>query len=73
MGANQIDLQLENLIAGDANVAKLSDTGGDGVRKFIAGHNFIDYGASPVHTLARIRRQKYRPAFDGNFANCFER
>src|SRR5215469_6853748 len=72
MRAHQVDLKFAYLMARDAHLAELAHARGDGVRNLIAGHQFFDHGASAIHRLACIGRQKHRLMVDGNLAHGFE-
>ncbi len=73
MRANQIDLQLANLIAGDAHVAQLSDSGSDGVRDFIARNNLVDHGTGQLNRRAGIGSEEHSSAFPGDLAHVLQR
>lgn len=73
MGSNQIDLQLADLVRGDANIAQFPHTGRDRVSNFVGGDDFIDDSAGMVDQLSRIGREEHRAALMGDFAYCFQR
>jgi hypothetical protein len=52
--ADQVDLQLANLVANNANVAELAHTGRDRIGQLVAGNDLVDHGPRPVDSLARI-------------------
>jgi hypothetical protein len=54
---HQVDLQLANLVAGNAHIAELAHAGSDRIGQLVAGDNLVDHRARPVHGLARIGRQ----------------
>jgi hypothetical protein len=72
VGANQVDLQFANLIAGNADVAEFADAGGDGVSDLIAFDNVFDYGAGAVDGFPGFGVEKDWAAFDGNFFSRFQ-
>ena len=55
--AHQVDLQLANLVAGDAHVAEFAHARGDGIGEFVAGDDVVNHGARTIHGLARVGRQ----------------
>ena len=73
MRAHQVHLKFANLVARNAHVAQLADTGGDGVRHAILRHQCVHHGARPVYGFASLRSQKHRPALHRDFPHRFQR
>ena len=74
MRAHQVDLQLTNLIAGNAHVAQLAHASRNSVSDLVAGDDFVDDGASLVHYLTRVRREQgSAPVFNArDFGHRFQ-
>ena len=61
--ANEVDLQLADLVADDVHVAQLADASRDRVRNLIVGDERVDYGAGAVDGFARVGIEEHGPAF----------
>ncbi len=73
MRPEQVHLQFANLVARDANVAELADSGGDCVRDAILRNQRIHHRARPVDSRASVRGKKDGAALDCDFPHCFQR
>ena len=74
MRAHQIQLQLADLVAGDADIAQLADASGYRIRNFIVGDERVHHGAGARSTAcARVGREQHGPVLDSHFARGFER
>ena len=73
MGAHQIQLQLADLVAGDADVAQSADASGYRIGNFIVRYERVHYGAGAVDGLARVGVEEHGPVLDRHFARTFER
>ena len=72
VGADEIDLQFADLVAGDAHVAELANAGGDGIGELVVCDDVVDHGAGAIDGLARIGREQHGAAVVGDFADRFE-
>jgi hypothetical protein len=72
VGANEVDLQFADLIADDANVAELADSGGDGVGEFVVSDDVVDDGAGEVDCGAGIGGELDGAVVSGDFVDLFE-
>jgi hypothetical protein len=64
-------LQFANLVANNADVAKLADAGSDRIGNFVTGDDFVNHGARTIHGLARVRGQEHRAPFNRDLAHRF--
>jgi hypothetical protein len=71
MGAQQVDLELTNLLAGNVHIAELTDSGGDRIGDFVPGNQSVDDCACADDCFASVRGEKNRAAFDRNFTHRF--
>ena len=71
MRSYEIDLQFANLIARDADIAELADTGRDRVGNLITGDDLVDHGASLFDSFPRVGCQQHGAAVHGDFADIF--
>jgi hypothetical protein len=70
--AHQIDLQLANLWASDLDVAKLSHSGGNRVRRLVVGDKLVDNCSRPVDSFASFCEQQDGTPLDCYFPNRFQ-
>ena len=56
--ANEIDLQLANLLGGDADGSEFAEAGVDAVGGLAAGDDAIDDGARGFHALDGVGRER---------------
>ena len=72
MRTYQVDLQFANLVADDAYIAKLANSGGDCIGELVAGDYLIDDGARAIDGFARVGEQEHRAMLCRDFAHRFQ-
>jgi hypothetical protein len=72
VGPQQVDLELTDLVTGDADIAELANSGGDRVRDFVACNQCFHHSTGANDSFASIRRKKDSAALDSNFADIFQ-
>ena len=72
VGAHQVDLQLANLVAGNADVGQFAHAGGDGVRHAVFRDQRVHHRAGAIDSLAGIGIKQDGTALDRHFPDRFE-
>ena len=72
MGADEVELQFADLVAGNADVTEFAHAGGDGVGNLVVGNKCIDYGPRLIDSGASVRSKEDGAVRDGHFADRFE-
>ena len=72
MGAHQIELQLSDLVAGDANIGEFSYPGRDRVRHTIFRDQRVHDGASAIDSFTGVGIKQDRAPPNRDFSHRFD-
>ncbi len=72
VGADQVQLELANVLAGDAHVGEMTNTGIDRVGDPLVLHQIVDDGAGAFDGSAGFRLQQHRAALIHQLAHVFQ-
>jgi hypothetical protein len=72
MRAQEIHLQLADLISGDTYVTELSHAGGDGVGDLVVRDQRVNYRAGAVNGSSRFGVEEHGTVFHRDFTNRLE-
>jgi uncharacterized RmlC-like cupin family protein len=72
VGSNQVDLELANLVGGNAHVGELAHAGGNGIGNLVIGDQGVYDGAGLVHGRAGSRIEQHRSAGDCDLLYFFQ-